>query len=94
MIHRRPSCSASGLLYPEISCTSSRNVVTSSHGTENARVESWEIGEKGLEVDGRARAEELLLFATASAKGAVWGEVLDKVLGKTRVTRAQCSTAC
>ena len=47
------------------------NAAASCEATENARAVSCEIGEKGFEVDGKGRAEELLGIGTASVNGAV-----------------------
>ena len=67
------------------------NAAASSQLTENAKAVSCEIGENGFEVDGKGRAEDLLEMGTASANGAVWGELLDSEFGKTSVISARCS---
>ena len=67
------------------------NVAASFKSTENARAVSCESGEKGFEVDGKGRAEELLGIGTASANGAVLGELLDSEFGKTSVMSIKCS---
>ena len=51
------------------------------------------MGENGFEVAGRDCTDALSGIGTVSASGAVWGELLERDLGKTRVINAICSAA-